>query len=313
MISNWCTLRAPWRSDGAQAVRAGVAAADDDHPLVLGGDRRLARRRRAPGRRGWPCWPTAGTPSPDGCRRTRGPGSAGRASRWPHRPAPRRRTRSRSCSAVMSTPTLTPATELGALGLHLLQAAVDVALLHLELGDAVAQQPADAVGALEHGDVMTGPGELLGGGQPGRTGADDGHRLAGHQVRRVGLHPALVQGVVDDLDLDLLDGHRVGVDAQHAGRLARRRAQPAGELREVVGGVQPLDGVVPAVPVDQVVPLRDQVAQRTTVVAERDPAVHAAGRLVLQGLVVEVLVDLFPVPQAQRHRPPRRQSRGGCT
>ena len=40
--------------------------------------------------------------------------------------------------------------ELGALGLHLVEAAVEVALLHLELGDAVAQQAADAVGPLEH-------------------------------------------------------------------------------------------------------------------------------------------------------------------
>ena len=69
--------------------------------------------------------------------------------------------------------------ELGALGLHLGEAPVEVALLHLELGDAVAQQPADAVGPLEHDDVVAGAGELLGGGQPGRPGADDGDALAG--------------------------------------------------------------------------------------------------------------------------------------
>ena len=69
------------------------------------------------------------------------------------------------------------------------------------------------------------------------------------------------------------------VDAEHAGRLARRRAQPAGELGEVVGGVQPLDGLVPVVAVDQVVPVGDEVAERAAVVAERDAAVHAARRL----------------------------------
>ena len=46
--------------------------------------------------------------------------------------------------------------ELRALRLHLRDAAVEVTLLHLELGDAVAQQAADAVGPLEHGDVVTG-------------------------------------------------------------------------------------------------------------------------------------------------------------
>ena len=40
--------------------------------------------------------------------------------------------------------------ELDALGLHLLDAPVDQPLLHLEVGDAVAQQAADAVVLLEH-------------------------------------------------------------------------------------------------------------------------------------------------------------------
>ncbi len=154
--------------------------------------------------------------------------------------------------------------------------------------------------------VVTGPGQLLRGRQTGRARSDDGDLLAGEPVRRQRHHPALVEGVVDDLDLDLLDGHRVLVDAEHARRLTRRGAQPTGELGEVVGGVQPLDGVAPTVPVDQVVPLGDQVAQRAAVVAERDSAVHAAGGLILQHVVGEVLVDLFPVAQSQRDRPALR-------
>ena len=41
MISIWFTQRAPWRIDGAHAVGAGVAAADDDDPPVEGADARL--------------------------------------------------------------------------------------------------------------------------------------------------------------------------------------------------------------------------------------------------------------------------------
>ena len=52
--------------------------------------------------------------------------------------------------------------EADALGLHLGEPPVEDALLHLELGDAVAQEPADPVGALEHRDGVAGPGELLG-------------------------------------------------------------------------------------------------------------------------------------------------------
>ena len=73
---------------------------------------------------------------------------------------------------------------------------------------------------------------------------------------------------------------------EHAGGLARRRAQPAGELREVVGRVQRLARVLPPLRVDQVVPRRDQVAQRAALVAERDAAVHAAGCLLVDELVL---------------------------
>src|SRR6185437_7318802 len=155
-----------------------------------------------------------------------------------------------------------------------------------------AEQPADGVVALEDRYLVPGPGELLGGGEPGRPGPDHGDGEAGAGLRHERDDPAVRPGAVDDLDLDLLDGDRVGVDAEHAGRLARGRAEPAGELREVVGGVQPVAGLVPVVPVDEVVPLGDQVAQRTAVVAERDAAVHAAAGLGADLLDRERLVDL---------------------
>ena len=163
---------------------------------------------------------------------------------------------------MMSTPTSTLRAELGALGPHLGQAAVEDRLLHLELGDAVAQQAADAIGPLEDHHPVAGPGQLLGGGQAGRARADDRHRPAGEPRRADrGTTQPSAHAVVDDRDLDLLDGDRSAVDPEHAGRLARRGAEPPGELGEVVGGVQALDGVVPAVPVHQVVPVRDDVAR----------------------------------------------------
>ena len=113
--------------------------------------------------------------------------------------------------------------------------------------------------------------------------------------------------MLDDLHLDLLDGHRALVDAEHAGGLAGRRAEAARELREVVGGMQPLDGLAPAVAVHEVVPVRDEVAERTAVVAEGDAAVHAPSGLLLQLAFRKGLVDLFPVPQADGYGPPRRQ------
>ena len=46
--------------------------------------------------------------------------------------------------------------KLDAFGPHLLQAPVENVLLHLEVGNAVAQQAADAVGLLEHRDRVAG-------------------------------------------------------------------------------------------------------------------------------------------------------------
>ena len=192
--------------------------------------------------------------------------------------------------------------EDGALATHLVEPAVEDLLLHLELGDAVAHQPADLVGALVDRDGVAGPGELLGGGQPGRAGADHRDRAAGEPLRRLRAYGARLPGAVDDRDLDVLDGHRVLVDAEDAGRLARSRAEPAGELREVVGRVQPLDRAVPVVAPDQVVPLRDDVAQRAALVAERDAAVHAATGLGgddrQQRAAGPTGVDLVPVVHA---------------
>jgi hypothetical protein len=87
--------------------------------------------------------------------------------------------------------------------------------------------------------------------------------------------------LLDALDRDAAAGLLFG-DGQHAGGLAWRGAEPAGELREIVGGVQAVAGRIPAAPPDEVVPLRDEVAERTprgSRVAERDSAVHAAAGL----------------------------------
>ena len=104
---------------------------------------------------------------------------------------------------------------------------VEEPLLELELRDAVAEQAADPIGALEHGDPVAGAIELRGGGQAGRARTDHRDALAGAHLRLLRGHPALVERAIDDRDLDRLDRHRIVVDAEDARSLARRRAQPA--------------------------------------------------------------------------------------
>ena len=60
------------------------------------------------------------------------------------------------------------AMERDAFRLHLLHAPVDVVLLHLEIGNAVAQQPAGFGELLEDVHVVAGARELLRAGKPRR-------------------------------------------------------------------------------------------------------------------------------------------------
>ena len=74
--------------------------------------------------------------------------------------------------------------EVHALGLELAKAEVEHLLLQLEVGDAVAQQPTDAVVLLEHDDGVAEAAQLLRRGEPRGPGADD--RDAEARVGRAG-------------------------------------------------------------------------------------------------------------------------------
>jgi hypothetical protein len=102
--------------------------------------------------------------------------------------------------------------------------------------------------------------------------------------RRLGRDPAFLEGAIDDGVFNRLDRHRVAVDGEHAGSLARRRAEATGELGKIIGLVQPVDRVPPSIVVDEIVPVRDQIAERAALMAERDAAVHAARALIAQVL-----------------------------
>src|SRR5262245_7889058 len=190
--------------------------------------------------------------------------------------------------------------------LHDPEPAIEEPLFHLELGNAVAQQAADPVVALEHGHQVTGAIELLGGGQARGPGADHRDALARAGRGRLGGDPAFVEGALDDGQLDALDGHGIVVDPEHARALARSRAETTGPLREVVRRVQAIECLAPVVLVDQVVPVRNDVAQRAALVAERDAAVHAPGRLLGEVLDRVGQVVLAPVPQTLADGPRRR-------
>src|SRR2546423_939967 len=130
---------------------------------------------------------------------------------------------------------------------------------------------------------MAGPIQLLCAREARGSGADDGDRAARARPRRMRRDPPLLPRAVHDRDLDLLDRDGVALlDLEHAGGLARSRAEPAGELGEVVRAVELRDRLPEAVAVDEVVPVGDQVSERAPALAKRHPALHAARALVAQ-------------------------------
>jgi hypothetical protein len=122
---------------------------------------------------------------------------------------------------------------------------------------------------------VTGAVELLRRRESRRSRPDDGNAPPGAMRRRLGANPSFVERPVDDGLLDLLDRHGFIVDGENAGRFARGGTQATGELGKVVGGMQLLHGGLPVVARDEVVPLGDAIAQRASVVAEGDAAIHA--------------------------------------
>ena len=131
--------------------------------------------------------------------------------------------------------------------------------------------------------------------------------LPGIERRRLGDDPAFRESAVGDGLLNLLDRHRRLIDAQHTRRFARRRTDAAGELRKIVGRVQPPHRLFPTVLIHQLVPVGNDVVHRATGMAERHAAVHAARTLLAQLFVGQIAINLEPVVHPLGDRSPLRQ------
>jgi len=121
------------------------------------------------------------------------------------------------------------------LGFHEPHPAIDDFLIELEVGYAVHQQATDAVGAFEDGDEMARLINLSGGGKARRARADDGNLFPRSLLGNARRDPSLGERMIDDVLLDQLDRNRLLVDPQDAGFFARGGTDPARELGKVVG------------------------------------------------------------------------------
>jgi hypothetical protein len=199
------------------------------------------------------------------------------------------------------------AAELNTFGFKLSQTTIKVLLLHFEFWNAITQKAARTVGPLKNNHIVPCTRQLLCGGQPSRPRTDDSDATASPKLRTLWLDPSLRPSAIDDFDLNLLNGHRILIDANDACCFTRCRAEPTCEFRKVIGCVQAIDGVSPAISKHQIVPVGNQISEWTSVVAERDTAVHASAGLFANLGDRKVFVDLFPISQANGNLSPRRK------
>ncbi len=174
-----------------------------------------------------------------------------------------------------------------AFGFKLGHATINDMLFHFEIGNAVAQQATGFRVFFKQMHIMACAGELLGASKACGPRADNRDALAGFLFGNLRGNPAFGPTAFDDCMFNRLDRHGAFDEVQRAGGLARGGADAAGELREVVGRMQVAAGFSPVVVINEIVPVGDLVVDGAAVVAIRNAAIHAAGRLIAQGFFPE--------------------------
>src|SRR5262249_59252966 len=115
-------------------------------------------------------------------------------------------------------------------------------------------------------------------------------------------HPTALEGAIGNRAFDGFDGDGIVLDVERAGGLARCRADAAGDLGEIVGGVEVARSLLPVAAIDEVVPIRDLIVDGTTGVAVGNAAIHAACRLFLVLLLGQRAHEFAPMLDALRDR-----------
>ena len=99
------------------------------------------------------------------------------------------------------------------------------------------------------------------------------------QSCRLRRHITSAEGHLGNFLFDRLDRNCIAVKTKRAAFLAGCGADAPGNLREAVGGIEHPPSRFPVAVRDVLLGIGHGVVQRALVLTERDPAVHAAGRL----------------------------------
>jgi hypothetical protein len=123
---------------------------------------------------------------------------------------------------------------------------------------------ANAIRLLEHRHGVAALIQLRTAGETRWTRTDDGYFPSSSIRRRRRNNPTFIKRAIDDGGLDGFDPYRLAGYSEHTRTFTRRGTNSARELGKVVRLVQEFEGRFPISTVDKIVPVRDQVVERTT-------------------------------------------------
>ncbi len=146
--------------------------------------------------------------------------------------------------------------------------------------------------------------ELIRSGKARRAASHHGHLFPCAHLWGPGIRITLLIGILNDGILVFLRGYRLSHQIAGAGRLAQGGADPGCKLRKAVGLCEPAVSLLPVPGVNQIVPLRHQIVERTAAghpakihsrLAEGNAALHTAGPLEPLPLQRKMLVELHEI------------------
>ena len=106
--------------------------------------------------------------------------------------------------------------------------------------------------------------EFIRRGESGRAAPDHGYLSSASDLRNSRLYAAVFIRCLNGKKLVIADGDRFTVFAVDAGFFTKRRADTAGEFREIVCFGESGESMLQIVIINLIVPLRDQVVQRAS-------------------------------------------------
>ena len=92
-------------------------------------------------------------------------------------------------------------------------------------------------------------------------------------------NPTILPSFFCNKSLDGLNTHRVAIYIQSASRFARRRTNAPRKLRKIIGGMQCIQRLLIIAFVNQIIPIRNDVVNRTACCTKRRTAIHATRSL----------------------------------